>query len=540
MRNVIVIISIFFLPLIAHAQQETVFTLFKADSRLADEYFANKNYEKALDLYLRIYTKSSAPGDTRLKIGRCYFYLKQYKKAAYAFENYARVNPSLSKSDAYCYAESQASAGNYRKAVDAFRELLKRTPEDTIAAQKLWRLNNIQYVYEDSLHYFVRPVPSLNSGSSEIFIGSSPRAVLFLSNREQIRAIEKLDYSESNFYQLYTAITKKDTLIEGTLRYGKPTLLNKQLDIKLQAGPLSLFNKSNSMVFVRSSEKANSNGNRTLQLYFADLKSNGWTISESFPFNSESYSITDPSITEDGLTLYFSSDMPGGKGGKDIYRSQFINGKWTSPENLVTLNTPFDEVFPYIHRDKTFYFASNGHAGMGGLDIFKMDRKGDLWDEVTNAGYPINSSSDDFALVVDSVGTHGYFSSNRKQGGFDDDIYEVDMDLQTYPLTIPCLVRIKDHNWSDSSDLKPFASAKFALIDNVRNVKVYETTSDESGNLSLIVPYFSKYKIKVVGPEHDEHIVNLDISKHRKEYETHEIVLVKDIYQPNETESREP
>ncbi len=519
------------------AQQETVFSLFKTNERLADEYYHNKNYSKALTLYSSIYKKHSAPGDTRLKIGRCLYFLKQYKKASAIFDSYFHANPGLSREDLGLYAESMASSGNYRKAVEAFRELTKRFPDDTLAAQKLWRLNNIQYVYEDSLHYVVRPVP-VNSTASEIFLASSPNSILFLSNREQVQIIQKHDYSEMPFYQLYTARTFPDTLIEGVLRYGRAALMPKQFDARLHAGPLALYDHSSKMVLVRSGEETSVKGERTLRLFFAELKKGTWQITGEFPFNNKDYSITDPAISPDGMLLYFASDMPGGKGGKDIYRSEKKNGEWSRPENVSSVNTPFDEVSPHLHRDQAFYFSSNGHAGMGGLDIFKIEKKGLQWEEVTNVGYPINSSSDDFGMVVDSLGTHGYFSSNRKNGGFDDDIYEVEMDLQTYPLIIDCIVRIKEHNWSDSSEMKPFASARFSIIDNIRNVTVFETKSDNEGHFSITLPYFSKYRIRVVGPERDEHVVSLEIPKHRKVYEKHEIVLVKDIYQKNENELR--
>lgn len=517
------------------AQQETVFSLLKSDQRIADEYYANGNYARALNLYSSLYRRNANAGDIRLKIGRCYYFMKQYRKAATVFENYFHANPGLSQQDLYYYAEAQTSSGNYRKAVEAYRELTKRFPSDTLSSQKLWRLNNIQYVYEDSLHYVVRPVP-VNSKSSEIYITSDGKSILFLSNREQVQVVQKLDYTESPFYNLYAARTSPDTLIDGLLHYGKPSLMTKQFDIRNHGGPLAFYDRNSKMVTVRSNESQNSKGERTLQLFFAELKNNSWKIINSFPFNSSEYSVTDPSISKDGLTLYFSSDMPGGSGGKDIYRSEQVNGAWTKPVNVSAINTPFDEVSPFIHREKTLYFSSNGHAGMGGLDIFKADLKGSQWDEVTNAGYPINSSGDDFRMVVDSLGIHGYFSSNRKNGGLDDDIYEVEMDLQAYPLTIDGVVRIKDHNWSDSTKLEVFASAQFTVIDNVRNVTVFETTSDDAGNFSITLPYFSKYRIKVTGPEHDEHVVSLEIPKHRKEYDKHQIVIVKDMYERNEAE----
>ena len=207
--------------------------------------------------------------------------------------------------------------------------------------------------------------------------------------------------------------------------------------------------------------------------------------------------------------------------------------EWTKPTNLGEgMNTCYDEVFPFLH-DHTLYFSSNGHPGLGGLDIFKAELSSSGFMEVENAGYPLNTNFDDFGIVIDSLSTRGYFSSNRKEGGYNDDIYEFDMDLQTYPLEINGVMKLKEHSWTDSVELKLMPNAKIHLIDNVRNITVQESTCDDSGNFSIIIPYYSKYKIRVVGEDKDENIVSLEIPKHRKANGRHEIVVVKDAFKSN-------
>jgi hypothetical protein len=228
--------------------------------------------------------------------------------------------------------------------------------------------------------------------------------------------------------------------------------------------------------------------------------------------------------------------MKGGFGGRDLYKSELVNGKWTRPENLgEVVNTPYDEVFPYLHKNLTLYFSSNGHAGMGGLDIFKSAVKADGYGEAENAGFPLNSHADDFGITIDSLDTHGYISSNRNRGGFDDDLFEFDMDLQTYPLTIAGTIKIKEHTWSDSSALKRLPHAKIYLVDNLRDVTVYESATDAGGNFSVVIPYFSKYVIRVVTEDGDENLAVLEIPKHRKELSAHEIVMVRDVFKSTET-----
>jgi len=270
-----------------------------------------------------------------------------------------------------------------------------------------------------------------------------------------------------------------------------------------------------------------------MRLYFAEIREGHWKITTAFPYNSEEYSIYNPTTNESGTLLYFSSDMKGGFGGKDLYKSENNNGQWTTPVNLgEIINTSQDEVFPFLH-DRTLYFSSNGHPGLGGLDIFKTEPGNSASIEVENVGYPLNTNFDDFGIVIDSLNTHGYLSSNRKGGGYNDDVYEFDMDLQTYPLEINGVMKFKEHSWTDTLELKLMPNAKIDLIDNVRNITVQESKCNDSGKFSLTIPYYSKYKIRVVSEDKDENIVSLEIPKHRKGQGKHEIVIVKDPFKSN-------
>jgi len=510
--------------------QETVFGLFKKEVRLADENFKDQNYQTALSLYYNLYKKDSSSTSLPLKIGRCHYFLKEYRKAFSIYERNINTNPDLANEDKFYYAESLTATGNYDKAIEAYREILKGKSDQPLILQKIWRLNNIQYLYEDSLHYAIRPVP-LNTTDGELCPVPFQNGLIFISNRKEVQTVEKLDASHKPFYKTYFSVAVPDTARQGLLRYKRPALFRKDFYSNLHAGPLTFYQKQTKLIFASAVNKSGEDGKKTLQLFFAEEQNGHWKMTGAFPYNSTDYSITDPSINEDGTVLYFSSDMNGGFGGKDIYRSRYKNGEWTKPENLgEIINTTYDEVFPFIHLNRTLYFSSNGHPGLGGLDIFKSLAHEKGFDDVQNAGYPVNTNGDEFGIIIDSLSSHGYFSSNRKKGGFDDDLYEIDIDLQTYPLEISGLITFKEFSWSKASDLKPFAHARFYLIDNLRDVTVQEGISDENGNFTWIIPYFSKYRIRVVGPENDEHVVSLEIPKQRHLHGKHEIVIVKDAY----------
>ena len=153
------------------------------------------------------------------------------------------------------------------------------------------------------------------------------------------------------------------------------------------------------------------------------LEQNGkWSNVIPFQYNSAEFSVGHPAISEDGSTLYFVSDMPGGFGGTDIYVTRKHALGWSTPENLgPEINTEGNEMFPFLQENRTLYFASNGHTGLGGLDIFMYDLK-NL--QVTNVGVPINSSKDDFGLIVSENGKQGFFSSNRDDINGSDNIYQ--------------------------------------------------------------------------------------------------------------------
>ncbi|HYC86742.1 MAG TPA: hypothetical protein VEB86_16025 [Chryseosolibacter sp.] len=529
--RLIMLVIVALWPAVPRAQ-ETVFGLLKNDLQHANEYFASKNYYPALGLYLRVAKKDPGHSVVYLRIARCHFYLKEYSQAIEAYDTYRRRENTLPAEDLFLCAEALTSTGRYADAIARYKEYLQFRPEDQIAFKKIWRLTNIHYLYEDSLHFAMRPV-GFNTSYGELCAVPFRSGVMFLSDRKELQMVEKLDGGTNRpFYRIYYSRTTEDST--GVVVFDKPFVVREQVGSRYHAGPFSFYDGGSKVVFA-----ANANGKAdealTLQLYFAEERSGKWLLTSTFPYNNNAYSISDPTITADGKVLFFSSDMRGGFGGKDIYRSELLNGKWTKPQNLGDIvNTAFDEVFPYIHHGKTLYFSSNGHAGMGGLDIFKTELTPSGFQEPQNAGYPLNSHADDFGIVLDSLHTHGYISSNRRSGGFDDDIYEFDMDLQTYPVQLSGKIRFKEHSWSDSSTLQVLANARLLVIDHDRNIQVHEAHSNGDGNFSITIPYFSKYKIRVIGEDREEHIVSLEIPKHRKNYSTYEIVIVKDAFKSAE------
>ncbi len=233
---------------------------------------------------------------------------------------------------------------------------------------------------------------------------------------EYITGSKELDYEESP-----TVATKK---------------FSKSLNTKYHEGPCTFFHDGSKIVFTRNNQNSGGGGfgqkkNATinrLKLYTADFEDNDWRKIKEIPFNSNDYSCGHPTLTIDDKIMYFVSDMPGGYGGTDVWMTRYNNGEWTKPQNLGgTINTRGNEMFPFIDERGNLYFSSDGHPGLGDLDIFFIPMNtatGMASGKVRNLGSPLNSNKDDFGIITDSERSTGFLSSNRKRGGIDDDIWK--------------------------------------------------------------------------------------------------------------------
>ncbi|MEP1017670.1 OmpA family protein, partial [Maribacter dokdonensis] len=259
---------------------------------------------------------------------------------------------------------------------------------------------------------------------------------------------------------------------------------SKKINTKYHEASVAFSPDNETMYFTRNNYgkklKRDKNGINHLKIYRSRKVNGEWLEAEEVSFNSDEYSTGHPALSPDGKQLYFVSDMPGSIGETDIFVVDVLeDGSFSSPRNLgPEINTEHKEMFPFIN-DKKLYFSSDGHVGLGGLDVFEVafdDEVGFL--EVRNVGKPVNSKKDDFSFIVDEETQKGYFASNRSGGKGDDDIYSFKtLQIEEIPTSINAISGIVTE--LITGDLMP--NALVELLDE-NNIKLKEMETDENGN----------------------------------------------------------
>ncbi|MEK6615793.1 MAG: tetratricopeptide repeat protein, partial [Bacteroidota bacterium] len=386
----------------------------------ADKYFNNYEYSKAIPLY----EKASVKNDDALKkLADCYRLIKNYGEAEKAYSKLASKNPS-DPLVYYYYGEALLSNNKYEEAKKQFEQYATQSPNDRKGRLYAKVCDDMKDLLIKPAIYKVYNLGEINSKGSDFcpvfykdknregFVFASERIRDMVNNAENKRApYLSLVFAKAN--------KKKDTTL-----YEKWELFSQKLSGNGHYGPACFNSNFSEMFFTKVDNTVTGKRGAVSQpkLYWSKHGS-GWKTPVALPFVSNDYATGHPTISKDGQYLYFSSNMPGGKGGTDIWVSKREGDTWGIPQNLGDeINTADDETFPYISQNNILYFSSNGHAGFGGLDIFASAQKDGKWSSVNNMMLPINSTSDDFGIIFNDDNS-GCFSSNRTGGKGSDDLY---------------------------------------------------------------------------------------------------------------------
>ncbi len=383
--------------------------------RKGDIDFEKFAFLKAIEHYEQIKTPSE---QVHRKLGDAYRYIGNTEKAE---EHYAIcANNSLAKAnDVYFYASMLMSNGKYSEAEQWMDKFYSVMSDDSRGKAYYESHGFYEKLGEDRNQYKIKNI-QINSAQEDFGTAWYKDKVVFASSREGGQLIaRKWNWNELPFLDMYVA-EYTDSLELTELKQ-----FDKGLNNKFHEGPAVFADDGRIMAFTRNNYKSESSkGETLLEIYFDTYKDGKWQKETPFPHNSPEYSVGHPTLSPEGDVMYFASNMPGGYGGVDIYKSMNSDSGWSRPINLgPEINTEGNEMFPNYHRNGILFFASNGHVGLGGLDVFMARIREDGFGKVVNLGYPINDIKDDFALVYDEDMKKGFFSSNRPGGKGDDDIY---------------------------------------------------------------------------------------------------------------------
>jgi outer membrane protein OmpA-like peptidoglycan-associated protein len=380
----------------------------------ADKHFAQFEYVSAVEEYLAIVSLDSTAYKAMERLATCYDKLNDPANA----EKWLSKLCAAGKAEApelKLYAQVLAENGKYPESSVWYKRYLAKSADEH-ADNTLKSYSSLDNFFSDSSFYLIRPL-QLNSNLSDFSPVIYKDGIVFCSSRPNGQK-STYAWDNSSFIDLYFAKANRPE-VEN---FGKP------VNTPLHEGPACFTKNYDTIYFTRNNSQGNrklssSEGIVKLKIYTSALVNGIWQKEESLSLNSHEYSMGHPSLAPDGR-LYFASDMPGGFGGTDLYftRKQ-TDGTWSTPVNAGPLvNTSGNELFPFADNKGDLYFSSNTHAGLGGLDIF-FSGNIDKLEAPVNLGYPINSSRDDFGMIIS--GDEGYFSSNRGTDPKDDNIYQI-------------------------------------------------------------------------------------------------------------------
>lgn len=383
---------------------------------------ANQQFNKGLKAYDQLayadaithlekaVEKDSTNAEAIITLADAYRLTNDYGKAEKMYEQVVTL-PESKPEHKLEYARILMSANKHDDAANMLRLYLRDRPEDNVAKSLLEACNYIELFKEDTGAYQITELPLLTNASM-----MSP--VKYKSGIAY--AAERTGGGKTNPWTGYTYYSIYQTTFEND-QWQPQTRITGGVNGKYHEGPITFNEAQDYAVVTRSNYKSgsklesNEEDINNFGLFETRLEDGKWTDPKAMPFNSKEYSVGHGSLSSNGKTLYFTSDMPGGQGKSDLYVSTFDGTSWTSPKNLgSTINTAGSEVFPTLHKDSVLYFSSDGQPSLGGLDIFKTTKTGSAWSTPSNMNFPINSTADDFTILINEDDTTGYLTSNRR------------------------------------------------------------------------------------------------------------------------------
>jgi outer membrane protein OmpA-like peptidoglycan-associated protein len=461
----------------------------QAKIKAADKEYASYAYIDAIKTYEQVAAKGYKSVDLFQKLGNAYYFNSEMTEANKWYTALFDLNETLEAEYYYRYSQTLKSVGDYDKANEMLSKFSDMNKTDLRAKQFEGNKNYLEVIKKNSGRYAVENA-GINSAFSDYGTSFFGNELIFTSNREVKGVTKKIQkWNNQQFTALFSATVSGDGNLEA------PTVFS-DVNTKFNEATPVFTNDGKTMYFTRNNYNNGKKGRDSediirLKVYKAVMENGKWSNVTELPFNSNDYSVAHPALSTDEKTLYFSSDMPGTTGLSDIYKVSInADGSYGTPTNLGSnINTEGKETFPFVSNENQLYFASDGHPGLGGLDIFVSKINGTNYGQPINVGAPINGSADDFAFLIDTKTQTGFFSSNREGGLGFDDIYKFKENKK-----LEC-EQLLAGTITDAYNGKILDNAKLTLSD--ANFKIVESGySDAQGNYKFTVKCDSKYYLK--------------------------------------------
>lgn len=450
----------------------------------ANRFYHNFEYASAIPYYLKVVKKESNTMALQ-NLANCYRLTKNYSEAE-VFYAKAVQQPGIDPLNFFYYGLVLKNNKKYEEASRQFDQYVKLAPGDKIAELSTKSIHELKQLMEQPGRFKVNNVSTLNTAHSEFAPAFYKNGLLFTTDREEdLVNFELSKWNKHPYFNLYYA---ESASAEDKNAFKTPKKNSQKESLPHHDG-FSTFNAGKSQVFFTRIE-GNAVKGKTVQphIYFSKTNNGKWDSPQLISLANDTVWVSHPSLSSDGITLYFSSDMPGGFGGKDLYVSKRQGDTWGPAQNLgPAINTILDEGFPYIRKDNILFFSSTGHPGLGGFDIFSTSNSNGQWSQPKNLGAPLNSSTDDFSIIFSDDYSSGYFSSDRPEGMGADDIYS---------FTTQRLVEMKGKILIAQDLNAPAKKMEIMLLSEDGKV-IAVTTTDDFGffkfeNLDPDVQYFVK------------------------------------------------
>lgn len=495
----LILVSAFF-SLKTYSQQSKV----NSGDKKYDQYA----YINAIKTYEKVANKGYKNEDMFKKLGNSYYFNSEFDGAAKWYGELFAMNTNVEPEYYYRYAQALKSTGDTAKANKIMDEFNTKFKNDIRGQLYQDNVNYLDKIKANSGRYKIEDA-GINSKYSDYGTFVYKNKIYFASARDTGNFSQrKHKWTGEYFTNIYDADIDADgnTSKVNKFKSGLNSKFHEATPVFTKDGKTVYFTRNN---YVEGKKGKDANKVTLVKIYRATLENGKWENIAELPFNSNNYSTAHPALSPDENTLYFASDMPGTIGQSDLYKISInSNGSFGTPENLgKTINTEGKETFPFVTNENEIYFASDGHPGLGGLDVFvgQIGPDGKI-DDIQNLGGDINSSKDDFAYSIDPVSRRGYFSSNKDGGLGSDDIYKF---LETKRLK--CIQELYGVI-TDAENGTILPGAKVTLYSNQMEMK-NTAVADASGRYSFPVECGKSYNVRAEKEDYTTKEVSITIEK---------------------------